>query len=330
MSAQHHSPSTTPSADPIPTAFVLSALVIGAVAMAGRSGGHEAPDGHGGSSGHGAQTQRWTRPGEQAEALKASFARRAAQTSKALLDSPEARALLAHAELINDHAFVTAPIPARKKESLYQTLGPLVSDAWTRAQGPRFVELGEPLFARCTRGLEQVRADVRAGKLTVELARTDPPIAQYADYRQGCGKLIPELIALKLMDGQLQWRRDDAPLIMELLQRYRWAGLAARMQQPAALISPIEWQALSRWRILDPEAFPIKRRIYLASLVNAEVLGQEPQLVMARLELEQGRREQAVTLLKRLLASQPQHKEALKLLGELDPREVPTMSPVAP
>ena len=119
-------------------------------------------------------------------------------------------------------------------------------------------------------------------------------------------------------------------LIVELLQRYRWASLAARMQPPASLIAPIEWQALSRWRVLDPDAFPVERRIYLASLVSADVLGQEPQLVMARLELERGRREQAITLLQRLLARQPQHAAALKLLGELDPRALPTMSPASP
>lgn len=133
--------------------------------------------------------------------------------------------------------------------------------------GPEGFQLaGEPIFETCRNQLETLLDAVETGQLEMSRAIEDPPADEFGDYRKNCGNLIRDLLHhYELIDEDGRWQRPDGPELVDLLQRYRWVQiLRGRYYGRHQLMSPEQLQALYRWRIEEPGAFPpAQRREYL-------------------------------------------------------------------
>jgi hypothetical protein len=206
------------------------------------------------------------------------------QTSYKLIEEPGAKALIEAAHTANDHQFTTHPIPSRTAKELVSIVNTAAAEGLMVSGQERFLAIGVPVFAACTEQLDAMLKALGEGKISWEVATTDPDPVAWALYRQNCGNILPELLRTKLIDEKGHWRDALAPLRLELWQRYRWAFMIQE-QRPALLqLSALEREALLRWRIEDGVSFPTEARLraldeardllpdYPAPLVHALIL----------------------------------------------------------
>lgn len=128
--------------------------------------------------------------------------------------------------------------------------------------GPRgFEPVARPHFDACREGIEDLAKAIRSGALPFSQANHDPPPDRFQGYRKNCGNLLPVLHRHELIDDEGHWTHPDSLVLVDIIQRYRWADVV-RSDFPAyRLISPYELELFYRWRIEHDAALsPIQRR----------------------------------------------------------------------
>lgn len=130
-----------------------------------------------------------------------------------------------------------------------------------------FVVSGEPLIHACQEGLDELLEAVRAGELSLEEARDNPPADKFSDYRDNCGMLLPTWMERGLINDQGEWSFEYAPVLSDVLQRYRWAHIIHDQQKPAAQLTGYEVRILQRWRVEHAQGLSERDRLkYLERL----------------------------------------------------------------
>ena len=282
---------------------IVTALLMGLIANA--TTGNEIPtkaktQGNAASTGAPITTTlAWPPLPLDAKALASARARYHGDQSKALADD-SVKKLHEIVRSLNDHQFVTAPIPTKTRKQLTEELDYALSDVLTLVD-PKvgFVPLGKPIFDDCDKGLEQLSSAIKDGSLTLEQAKKDPSFETFPLYRRNCGNMIEEFSTRGLLDDKAQWVDAEAKQLGRILQRYRWASLLRLHTEALKQMPPLEREIFARWRVQSRSAFPIeKRREYLKSL-QAYAPDFPQGLAMALLEYDAGRKKQAAEILSR-------------------------------
>ncbi|MFP4597825.1 MAG: tetratricopeptide repeat protein [Persicimonas sp.] len=112
-----------------------------------------------------------------------------------------------------------------------------------------FVVSGEPLFHQCQEGLDELLEAVRTGQLSMKEAREAPPADTFETYRDNCGNFLPLLVDRGLVTEDAQWAFEQAPIIVDLLNRYRWAHIIHDQQKPEAQLTAYGLITFERWRV---------------------------------------------------------------------------------
>jgi hypothetical protein len=132
-----------------------------------------------------------------------------------------------------------------------------------------FVVTGEPIFRECNGAVDELLGAIRRGELTVEEAKTDPPADTFGTYRANCGNLLPTLLARGLVTDGGKWTSEDAPVIVDILSRYRWAHIIHDQKDPWAQLTREGARAFSRWRVEQASGYSLaQRRQFLDKLVS--------------------------------------------------------------
>jgi hypothetical protein len=235
--------------------------------------------------------------------LEASMANhyREADVSHVQEEVDELRTLVTRANLA--HFPVHDPAQQISHANLELELTFATDEVFT-ATGPRgFVVVGEPNFSACKRGLNDLLEAIRSGNLPLTQAVQDPPADRFADYRKYCGNLLPSLLDHHLVAPDGTYARDFSEVMIGILLRYRWAGLAHTRHHTARQLSPYELELFGRWRIEDPDAFSPPERLRLLGEF-AHFLPPEYDVPLARA---------------RILASQTSPSQAFAELREAHP-----------
>jgi hypothetical protein len=131
-----------------------------------------------------------------------------------------------------------------------------------------FAVAGEPLFRECDAGLDELLGAVQRGELTIEDAKHNPPADTYSAYRANCGKLLPTLVERGLVSEDGEWSTKDAPLIVDILSRYRWAHIIHDQKDPWAQLTREGARGFARWRVEQASGYTLaQRRNFLDKLV---------------------------------------------------------------
>src|SRR5690554_646305 len=169
------------------------------------------------------------------------------------------------ARVLNQFDF-TSPDPADEAATL-EKLGYYSNEIIPATGYEGFVAATLPLRDACAQGLDTLRKALGAGKIDLQLALNDPPPAQFAQYRDNCGNQLTMLIERGLISEAGAWTSEDAPLIADILARYRWAHLLKDQYSPWLLLTPYEVELFARWRIEQAAGYsPEKRRAFLAEV----------------------------------------------------------------
>lgn len=137
----------------------------------------------------------------------------------------------------------------------YQTRE-LIVPAGRRGLAP----LGTPIFEACLEAMDDIVDDIQSGELSMEQALEDPPRDDYETYRKNCGNVLGFLNARKLIDDDGHLRRDDVPILVNIMLRYRFVYEARNYYPVQKLLSPYELEVYYRWRIEDDRAFSVDQR----------------------------------------------------------------------
>jgi hypothetical protein len=157
------------------------------------------------------------------------------------------------------------------------------------------------------------------GKISWDLASTDPDVQTWSAYRKNCGNILPELKRTKLIDERGVWRDARAPLYVELWQRYRW-GFMIQEHRPALLqLSAPEREALLRWRIEDGTSFDTQARLNATLEAEQYLPGYPVELARALILIEADQRPAAIDSL-RAAAQRKPHDAKIKRWLELAQR----------
>lgn len=174
------------------------------------------------------------------------------------------------------------------------------------ASGVRgFTAVGEPIFAACNEGIEELLKAIRINNVSLDEAKENPPPARFQKYRENCGNAFPMLLQHGLVTTDGRWAKPYASTIFDILNRYRWAHIAhARL--PARLqLSPYEYELLMRWRIEDPDAFSRGERQKFITQAAAEIRDYDAPLAEVLLSNEGNDRLQALEHLRELSEKHP-------------------------
>lgn len=171
-----------------------------------------------------------------------------------------------------------------------------------------FTAAGEPLFAACNEGIEELLKAIRRQSIPLEEARRNPSPARFQKYRENCGNALPLLLQHGLVDSTGRWSKPYAPVLFEILNRYRWAHIThARL--PARLqLAPYEYELLMRWRIEDPDAFPIAERRKFIHQASSEISDFDPVLAETLLDNEGKTESEAIENLRELSEKHPENQ----------------------
>lgn len=168
-----------------------------------------------------------------------------------------------------------------------------------------FVVSGEPLFEGCHEGLKVLLDDVRTGDLELEAAVDDLPDDDYEEYRKNCGNLLPTLVDRGLVDQNGEWSFEDAPIIVQILHRYRWAHIIYDEKRPRAQLTPYELELLDRWRLEVADGLSVDQREgYLDKLVRHDEDYNE-EFARAILDYERGDLREAIDHFETLAEKRP-------------------------
>ncbi len=224
---------------------------------------------------------------------------------KARLELEEVKALHEVVQQINDHQFVTHPIPSKTPQHLEQALKITLSNILTEFDETQFLALGEPIFAQCATGFEQLQKDLEQGKLTLEQATADADFETYTVYRKFCGNMLGELHNRGLLDEKGQWRSVRAKKIGSILERYRWAHMFRLYADPITQLAPIEREILTRWRVEDPQAFKLDTRERFIDALHHHVPHYPEGVAEAMIAYERGNKQDAAEILSRYRNQSP-------------------------
>ncbi|MBA2662956.1 MAG: hypothetical protein H0U74_11715 [Bradymonadaceae bacterium] len=186
-----------------------------------------------------------------------------------------------------------------------------------------FIAAGEPIFEACNEGLEQLLQALRLANLPLAEARTNPPHRRFQKYRENCGNALPSLLEHGLVSATGQWLKPYGPAIFEILNRFRWAHIAhARL--PARLqLSPYEYRLMMRWRIEDPDAFPLQARREFLSQATELFPDYDSALAEALLDVEGKDKTFATERMRALHLQYPNNAEYLRRLRALEQSGAP-------
>lgn len=194
------------------------------------------------------------------------------------------------------------------------------ADEVVPAAGVRgFMSVGEPIFERCNRGLRDLLSAIRRNELPLTQAVEDPPADRFYLYRENCGNLLPILIERHLVGADGQWQRTYSQVIVDLIQRYRWADLLHTRYPTHQQMAPYELELFFRWRIEDPDAFTVvERRRHLQSARSVlDETEYDYALARARLDAANGDLERAVARFADLVEEDPHNQVYSSIHAEL-------------
>lgn len=222
----------------------------------------------------------------------------AANLSRETLSDPVIEEFYATVKELNDHQFVTQPIPSKTPNELEYNFKASLSEVVGNVRPEHFMALGEPLFEECDKGLTALQKDIASGKTTLEDAKADADFEEHERYRKHCGNMLTQLHDLKLVDDKGQWSGPEAKTISSILERYRWAYLVHLYIKPLDLLTPVERVAFLRWR-LETDAFSLAQRKRFASSIQSELPTYPEGVVEAMIAYEEGEKRRAAEILSR-------------------------------
>ncbi|AWV89333.1 hypothetical protein [Bradymonas sediminis] len=124
-----------------------------------------------------------------------------------------------------------------------------------------------PLRDACSEGLDTLRKALGAGDVTLEQALSDPPADRFGQYRDNCGNLLAMLVERGLVDKTGAWTSSDAPLVTDILSRYRAAHLLKDQYSPWLLLTSYETEIFARWRVEQAAGYSDAKRLqYLSEI----------------------------------------------------------------
>lgn len=240
------------------------------------------------------------------------------QTS--FLQDPKVVEFIAQAKIQQDHMFTTTPIPTQTVKELIQAHEYKLGEALTAVpKAQDLMRIADMLQAECEPALEQLMEAVRAGQLTLEQARKDPNIAQWATYRQSCGNLLDALYQFKLIDDKAQYSAPYAKALIPILQRHRFASSLVTAQPINKLLSPQELTIFWRWRIESAQAFTLEQRQEALNRADKSLLPYHWLKAQAILHIEAKQYDKARKDLQLLQASEPANPHIAKWMTALPP-----------
>lgn len=123
-----------------------------------------------------------------------------------------------------------------------------------------FQRIGEPIFERCTRGVNALALALERDRIALADALENPPAEEFQEYRSNCGNFLPLLIERSLIRTNGHWNHPDHELLLDVLQRYRFADLVHSQYSTHHQLAPYELEIYHRWIIEDPDAFDLAER----------------------------------------------------------------------
>jgi hypothetical protein len=193
-----------------------------------------------------------------------------------------------------------------------------------------FVAATQPLRQECLAGLEELLAALRSGELSMEQARKNPPANQFSRYRDNCGKMLPMLVEHGLVTPEGNWSSDDAPIIVDILSRFRWAHIIANQRSPWRQLTPYEAKIFSRWRIEQARGYSLAKRLEFVEEIGQIFPNYPTEYARGVLAFQAGDIESALDSFEILAADRPQagFGAYVRYLNErlVGPRQNPTRS----
>lgn len=148
-----------------------------------------------------------------------------------------------------------------------------------------FQRLGEPLFERCSGGVDALVRALGRGQIPLAQALEDPPANRFQAYREYCGNLLPVLVERNLVTTDGRWNHNYKDALIDILQRYRFADLIHSQFATRRQLSSYELEIFYRWTIEDRRAFDInERRRFLQR--SESILPDSYDLALARARLD--------------------------------------------
>lgn len=156
-----------------------------------------------------------------------------------------------------------------QKAAAIEKLGYLTNEIIPATGYEGFVAASLPLRDECRAGLDALREALEAGDLELHEAKVDPPAQRFAKYRANCGNQLPMLLKRGLLNDQGAWTTTNAPIIADILGRYRWAHLVRDQYSPWLLLTPYEIEIFARWRIEQAKGYSTEKRLkFIAEIVR--------------------------------------------------------------
>ena len=230
------------------------------------------------------------------------------------IDSEEVADLREIYRHANDHQFSTTPIPTIPESELRTRLDWAVNEVVAAIKPHMFVTLSKPILDDCAKGLVDIQEAIERGDLTLDGAQSDPDFNTFAGYRRNCGPMIEVMRTHGLMDERAKWVSEDAAVIGEVLQRYKWSSLIAD-QYPEFITNLTDTEILLfyRWRVERAVGFTgEQRRDFLEQLGRLDP-SYPTQVAMILIEAESGETRRALELASRFSNQSPEREDYKRL-----------------
>lgn len=317
MSQSDHHDATDGPSGLIP-AFILCALLLGGLGWPLLTGYAPAPTPP--HEGHATASTLEFPPLEPQSDKTQAVINKSYSPDTSFLKDPKIVDFIAQAKVQQDHMFTTTPIPTLTVKELIQAHEYKLGEALTAApKAQDLMRIADMLNAECEPAFERLLETIRRGELTMEAARKDPDIAQWAAYRQSCGNLLGALYELKLIDDKAQYTEPYVKALIPILQRHRFASSLVTAQPLNTLLTPQEQTTFWRWRIESAAAFTLEQRQEALHRADKSLLPYHWLKAQAILHVEAKQYEKARKDLKLLQRSEPANTHIAEWIAALPP-----------
>lgn len=183
----------------------------------------------------------------------------------------------------------------------------------------RFVSLGDDLYHTCLSALGRLQDELKAGKVTYEQAAT-AVVPGHEVYAETCGNALKPLTDLGLVDEKGQWvDPTNGPVILEILNRLRFAHIIELRKSPTSLLTPYEREILYTWRASNPKISAVERLKYLDQ-AEREIRGFPADELRGKLFFQSGDLQKAKEAYERACAAKPNDLQLKQFCGFLEKR----------
>lgn len=168
-----------------------------------------------------------------------------------------------------------------------------------------FVATGEPIFRECAAGLQELLGAVQKGEISLEKAQEELPGDRFTTYRDNCGNLLPVIAERGLVTEDGKWASKNAPVIADLLNRYRWAHIIHDQKDPWSQLTKEGARTLARWRVEDAKGYTVEQRRKFLSTLSSQFPDYNAEFALGLLAYRAGETQKALEHFERLAEAQP-------------------------